>query len=187
MLNDGGHRIISKIVTVMKRTYYFLTFKHVKKANEKTTSNECRFLQKYGIGQSYELVRQKTVTENWYTTKYLPEILQEGNVRGQILHYDNEFSVEFQFINKTIKVIEHSPYTPDLAITYVDVVFIQKRLGCCYKCIFSSIPRNEWLEAFNLWKIRLQKCIDAGRDYFEYALWDPRVPQTDLCLRPTDF
>ncbi|GFW19640.1 histone-lysine N-methyltransferase SETMAR [Trichonephila clavipes] len=33
LLNNGGHRIISKIVTGIKRTSRFLTFQHVKKAN----------------------------------------------------------------------------------------------------------------------------------------------------------
>ncbi|GFU71087.1 uncharacterized protein TNCV_1216121 [Trichonephila clavipes] len=34
---------------------------------------------------------------------------------------------------------------------------------------FSFIPINEWFEAFNLWKIRLQKGIDAGGDHFEHS------------------
>ena len=33
---------------------------------------------------------------------------------------------------------------------------------------FFPIPRNEWIETFNLWKISLQKCICAGGDDFEY-------------------
>ena len=35
---------------------------------------------------------------------------------------------------------------------------------------FSSILRNECLEAFNLWKICLQKCTGArvGGDYFQH-------------------
>ncbi|GFT56440.1 histone-lysine N-methyltransferase SETMAR [Trichonephila clavipes] len=32
---------------------------------------------------------QKTVTTNWYTTKCLPEFLQEVNVRELMLHHDN--------------------------------------------------------------------------------------------------
>ncbi|GFS77240.1 hypothetical protein TNCV_3758281 [Trichonephila clavipes] len=40
----------------------------------------CRFLEKYGIGQSYQAGRTEDSNRKlWYTTKCLPEILQEVN------------------------------------------------------------------------------------------------------------
>lgn len=52
----------------------------------------------------------------------------------------------------------------------------QKRLGCRFhsedeidrtiKVYFASILRNGWLEAPNPWKIRLQKYINLGGNYF---------------------
>ena len=65
--------------------------------------------------------KQKKVTAKWFTTKCLPEILQELNVRGLMLHHDNAFShsarstVEF-LKQKQIKVIEQPPYSPDLGM-----------------------------------------------------------------------
>ncbi|GFS57210.1 histone-lysine N-methyltransferase SETMAR [Trichonephila clavipes] len=75
----------------------------------------------YGLIKANKLERQKTVTANWYTTKCLPEILQEVNVKGLMLHHDNVpshtagLTVEF-LKQKQIKVIEHPPYSLDLAM-----------------------------------------------------------------------
>ena len=79
------------------------------------------FFRSTGLVKAIKLERQKAVTTNWYTTKCLPEILQEVNVRGLMLHYDNAsyystgLTVEF-LKQKQIKVIEHPPYSPDLAM-----------------------------------------------------------------------
>ena len=54
-----------------------------------------------GLVKVINLEEQKTITTNWYITKYVPEILQEVNVRGIMLHRDNvsfhttELTVEF--------------------------------------------------------------------------------------------
>ncbi|GFV07645.1 uncharacterized protein TNCV_4941471 [Trichonephila clavipes] len=64
--------------------------------------------------KSIKLEGQKTVTANWYTTKFLPEILQEVNVRELMLHHNNAsfhttgLTAEF-LKRKQIKVIEHPP------------------------------------------------------------------------------
>lgn len=31
-----------------------------------------------------------------------------------------------------------------------------------------NIPKGNWVQAFILWKLRSEKCIDAGADYFEH-------------------
>ena len=76
-------------------------------------------------------------------------------------------------------MIEHPPYSPDLVMCDFWLVFNLKKNLCgsrfhseeeidvAINAFSSSIPRNKWLEAFNLWKMCLQKCIDAGGDYFE--------------------
>ncbi|GFW87573.1 histone-lysine N-methyltransferase SETMAR [Trichonephila clavipes] len=45
-----------------------------------------------GWVKDFNLEGQKTVTANWCIIKCLPEILQEVNGRGQILHHDNSSS-----------------------------------------------------------------------------------------------
>ncbi|GFS62435.1 histone-lysine N-methyltransferase SETMAR [Trichonephila clavipes] len=102
-----------------------------------------------------------------------------------MLHHDNASShtagltVEF-LKQKQIKVIEHPPYSPDLAMCDFWLFFNLKKnlrerrfhseeeIDVAVNAFFLSIPRNEWFQAFNLWKFHLQKCDDAGRDYFEH-------------------
>ncbi|GFW41965.1 uncharacterized protein TNCV_6741 [Trichonephila clavipes] len=70
------------------------------------------FFRSTGLVKAFKLEGQKTVTVNWYTTECLPEILQEVNVWGLMLHHDNASSqtsgstVEI-LKEKQIKVIEH--------------------------------------------------------------------------------
>ncbi|GFT55415.1 histone-lysine N-methyltransferase SETMAR [Trichonephila clavipes] len=45
-----------------------------------------------GLVKAIKLEGQKTVTANWYTSKCLPEILQEVIVMGLMLHHDNASS-----------------------------------------------------------------------------------------------
>ena len=84
------------------------------------------------IGQSHQTGRTEdsnsklvqTVNKtnsNSKTTQCLPQILQEVNVRGLMLHHDNASShsarLTLEFLEqKQIKVIEHPPYSPDLAM-----------------------------------------------------------------------
>ncbi|GFV14022.1 uncharacterized protein TNCV_524991 [Trichonephila clavipes] len=50
------------------------------------------FFRSTGLVKAVKREGQKAVTANWYTTKCLPEILQEVNARGLMLHYDNASS-----------------------------------------------------------------------------------------------
>ncbi|GFW26939.1 uncharacterized protein TNCV_1377791 [Trichonephila clavipes] len=79
------------------------------------------FFRSAGLIKAINLKGQKTVTANWYTAKCLPKILQEVNVRGLKLPHDNVSSHTAGLIaeflkQKQIKVIEHPPYSPDLAM-----------------------------------------------------------------------
>ncbi|GFW67423.1 uncharacterized protein TNCV_3390941 [Trichonephila clavipes] len=138
LLIDGGHRIISKIVTGDETYKPFFdvptrqesklgifeddpTPIMVKSQRAMKKVMYAVFHISTGLIKSIKLEGQKTVTANWYTTKCLPEILQEVNVRGLMLHHNNAsfhtagLTAEF-LKQKQIKVIEHPPYSPYLAM-----------------------------------------------------------------------
>ncbi|GFV05200.1 uncharacterized protein TNCV_224131 [Trichonephila clavipes] len=50
------------------------------------------FFRSMGLIKAIKLEEQSTVTANWYTTQCLPEILQEVNVRGVMLHHNSASS-----------------------------------------------------------------------------------------------
>lgn len=86
--------------------------------NEK--SNVCRCLQKYRTVKTIKLEGKKTTAVKWYTSKCLPEILQEVNVKGIMLPHDNASSNTARSTvelveQKHFKVIEDPTYSPDFA------------------------------------------------------------------------
>ncbi|GFS59846.1 uncharacterized protein TNCV_2806541 [Trichonephila clavipes] len=71
--------------------------------------------------KAIKLEGKKIVTVNWYTTKCLSKILQEVNVRRLMLNRNNVSSdtagLTAEFLKQIqINVIEHSPYSLDLAM-----------------------------------------------------------------------
>ncbi|GFT30036.1 uncharacterized protein TNCV_715071 [Trichonephila clavipes] len=79
------------------------------------------FFRSTELIKAIKLEGQKTVTANWYTTNNFPEILQEVSVRGLMLHHDDVSSHKAGLTaeilkQKQIKVIEHPPYSRDLAM-----------------------------------------------------------------------
>ncbi|GFV15540.1 histone-lysine N-methyltransferase SETMAR [Trichonephila clavipes] len=101
------------------------------------------FFRSTGLVKDIKL-GQKIVNVNWYTTKCLPEVLQEVNVKGLMLNHDDASShtsgLAVEFLKQIlIKVIEHPPYSLVLAMCdfwllfnlrrklRVDFVFIQKK------------------------------------------------------------
>ena len=136
MLNDGGHHIISKIVTGDETYIPFFdvptrqeskvwvfeddpTPTILKRQRSMKKGMYAVFFRSTGLVKAIKLEGQKTVTANWYTTQCLPQILQEVNVRGLMLHHDNASShsarLTLEFLEqKQIKVIEHPPYSPDV-------------------------------------------------------------------------
>lgn len=202
MLEHGGHRIISKIVTG-DETY--IPFYDAPTRQESrvwiyeddptpTTPKRQRSMKKVmfavffrstGLVKAIKLEHQKTVTANWYTTVCLPQILNELQVKGLMLHHDNASShtakITVKYLTeKNITVIEHPPYSPDLAMCDFWLFFKLKKHLRGRKFFteeqieeeilnfFNSIEKDEWRSAFDLWKMRLQKCIDAGGEYFEH-------------------
>lgn len=143
------------------------------------------FFRSTGLVKAIKLEEQKTVTAKWYTTVCLPQVFNSVNIRGLMLHHDNASSHTahdtLEFLKRwKVKVVKHPPYSPDLAMCDFWLFFnLKKHLrGCRFATeeeidvaitdYFDSIPENGWCEAFELWKVRLQKCIDAGGNYFEH-------------------
>ncbi|GFU91548.1 uncharacterized protein TNCV_2543141 [Trichonephila clavipes] len=144
LLNGGGHRIISKIVTGDEM---YIPFFDVPTRQEnkvlifeddptpiRMKSNVCRFLQKYGISQSHQV--------------------------GRTQDRNTGLTVEF-LKQRQIKVIEHPPYSLDLAMWDFWLFFNLKKnllgrrfhseeIDVATNAFFSSIQRNKWFEAFNL-------------------------------------
>ena len=70
--------------------------------------------------KAVKLKGQKTVTANWYTTVCLPKVFDEVPMNEKILYMDNAPSHTAlstkQFLKqKKVKIMEHPPYSPDLA------------------------------------------------------------------------
>ncbi|GFU48634.1 putative DD41D transposase [Trichonephila clavipes] len=115
------------------------------------------YTQSTGLIKVIKLEGEKTVTAYWYTTKCLPEILQEVNVRELVLHHDSASShtagLVAEFLKqKQIKVIEHPPYSPHLAM--------------CVFWLFINIKRN--LRGHNLEALHF-KYDQARRRFVEWA------------------
>ena len=104
MLNEDGHRVISKIVMgdEMCIPFFHVPTRQESKVwvfeDESTPTIVKRqrsmkkvmyavFFRSTGWVKAIKLEGQKTVTANWYTTQCLPQILQEVNVRGLMLHH----------------------------------------------------------------------------------------------------
>lgn len=202
MLNDGGSSLISKIVTGDETYIPFYdcptrqesrvwiheddpTPTTVKKQKSMKKVMYAVFFRSSGLVKAIKLKEQRTVTANWYTEVCLPEVLADLKIRGLLLHHDNASShtarktLDFLKANG-VKVIEHPPYSPDLAMCDFWLFFRLKKhlrgrrflsedeIEDAINEYFDSISENEWRSAFEEWKVRLQKCIDAGGDYFEH-------------------
>lgn len=79
------------------------------------------FFRSTGLVKAIKLEDQRTVTVNWYVNTCLPEVLQTAKIRGAILHHDNASSHTAQqtidFLRqRNVQVLEHPPYSPDLAM-----------------------------------------------------------------------
>ncbi|GBP36656.1 hypothetical protein EVAR_35240_1 [Eumeta japonica] len=73
-----------------------------------------------GLEKAIKLKGQKTVKAAWYTRGCLPIVLQTLRIRGFMLHHDSASShtsaVTGNFLKESnIVVLEHPPYSPDLA------------------------------------------------------------------------
>lgn len=202
MLSEGGQRLISKIVTGDETYIPFYdtptrqesrvwiheddpTPTTVKKQRSMKKVMYAVFFRSTGLVKAVKLEDQRTVTANWYTEVCLPEVLKELRIRGLMLHHDNASShtakktVEY-LQTHGVQVVEHPPYSPDLAMCDFWLFFKLKKhlrgrrflteeeIHEAIMDFFDSLTENDWRGAFEEWKVRLQKCIDVSGDYFEH-------------------
>lgn len=202
LLNNGGHQIFSKIVTGDETYIPFFdvptrqesrvwihedeeTPTMTKKQRAMKKVMYAVFFRSTGLVNAIKLDGQKTVTAKWYTEKCLPEVFSRVPHKRIMLHHDNASShtaaLTLQFLaGKNIKVIEHPPYSPDLAMCDFWLFFGLKKnlrgrrfsseeeIDTAVHAYFEGIPKEDWLGAFKLWKERMVKCIIAEGNYFEH-------------------
>jgi transposase len=82
--------------------------------------------------------------------------------------------------NEGITIIDHPPYSPDLApcdfwlfgkvkrelTSHTDVGSLKNQITE----IVESIPKEEWLKTFQKYLERMQLCIDNKGEYFEHLI-----------------
>lgn len=135
MLNNGGPRIVAKILTddkTLMSFYYVPTYQESrlwirKDASTPTMAKKERAITKVIYASFFsgtklvkvvELKNQRTVTANWHTTKRVPAVLESINIRELMLccittihvHAVHSRQLNFYVIKvNTVKVIKHLP------------------------------------------------------------------------------
>jgi len=113
--------------------------------------------------------------------KKRPELWSSGD---WVLHHDNApahtaLSVRRFLADKKITVLEHSPYSPDLAPcdfflfpkiksqlkgTHFESIEVVKRKTAE---LLKAVTLDELRHCFNQWKTRMQACVDSQGEYIE--------------------
>jgi [histone H3]-lysine36 N-dimethyltransferase SETMAR len=140
------------------------------------------FFNTSGLVEAVKLEGQRSVTALWYTTKCLPRVFERCNKSGLMLHHDNApshsafLTTNFLAKNK-VKIVPHPPYSPDLAMCDFwlfsglkhflrgKVFSSEGEIDCVVNEYFESIPKEAWASAFEMWRTRMIRCIDAQGDY----------------------
>lgn len=149
------------------------------------------FFSKRGLLDRVVLDSQRTVTANWYTNECLPRVLNKlkeirpnSRLDTWFFHHDNApahraaQTVSF-FETAGIKMVEHPPYSPDLApCDFALFPFIKDKLkgrkftsdeellsAWDHEC--AVLPENKWIDIFDDWFLRMTKCINCDGNYFE--------------------
>lgn len=142
------------------------------------------FFRCSGLVKAVKLEGQKSVTALWYTTECLPKVFRDTEKKGLLLLHDNASShtakLTMEFLRENhIKIIPHPPYSPDLAMCdfWLFSGLKSKLRGRSFDSedeidtavfdYFNSIPESGWREAFNMWKKRMERCIEVDGEYFE--------------------
>lgn len=138
LLNNGGHRLFSKIVTGDETYVHYYDPLSPKESRIWVAEDEpiptlvrqrraygkilyAIFFRSTGLVASIKLTGQDTVTAKWYTEVCLPEVFAGVNINGLMLHHDNArphtAKITTAFLSsKKVKIIPHPPYSPDLAM-----------------------------------------------------------------------
>ena len=96
-----------------------------------------------------------------------------------ILHHDNALSVKRYLAKNNIPVMEHPPYSPDLApCDFFLFPKIKSALkGTRFESVdavkanatqlLNSLTQDDLQHCFQKWKISIERCRDRGGDYIE--------------------
>jgi histone-lysine N-methyltransferase SETMAR len=142
------------------------------------------FFNTSGLVEAVKLEGQKSVTSLWFTTKCLPRVFQNASRRGLMLHMDNASShtanLTLEYLaEKKVKVVPHPAYSPDVAMCDFWLFAGLKRnlrgrsfsseeeLDLAVLEYFESIPKDRWRAAFDMWRNRMVRCIEAKGEYFD--------------------
>ena len=135
--------------------------------------------------------QQSTITAQYYTDQVLPQVLEHqakfAPTRRRsrlLLHHDNaaphKARLSVQFLEQQgITLLPHPPYSPDLAPC--DFWLFPKIKGAIAGKQFHriqdlartvnselrGIPTSEYRDCFMKWRRRMERCIEAGGEYFE--------------------
>jgi [histone H3]-lysine36 N-dimethyltransferase SETMAR len=149
------------------------------------------FFGKSGLIDAVMLENKKTVTASWYTQTCLPRVFEELKSRRPKspmhfwhLHHDNAPGHRAQetkafLVNSGIKVLEHPPYSPDLAPCDFGLFPLVKdklkgrwftneeELESALMDAIEDLDKDIWNRIFDDWFRRMQKCVSCGGVYFE--------------------
>lgn len=164
----------------------------VKRHQFEPKSMICVFFKSTGPMHVDVLKKGKTIDNKYYIQNCLKPVVKEimsqrpisGTDNMKILH-DNakphvHYNVKKYLKTENLKLIDHPPYSPDLApCDYWLFNEIKRRLPAqtdekCLKSeiteILNSIPKEEYLKALKHYIERLKLCIKAEGDYFEHLM-----------------
>ena len=150
------------------------------------------FYKSYGVVQVSYFDKGVSVDHKTYLDgciKPMVEALKQQRpmtgVKNMKFHHDNarphvHSSVIEYLKDQNLHVIEHPPYSPDLAPSDFWLFgYIKQRLGdypdqetlaTAITDIVSKIPENEWLKTFRKWIERMELCVKYEGDYFEHII-----------------
>lgn len=146
------------------------------------------FVSVHGHISTVPVENNATVTSHWYTTTCLPTVMNAAPMKGVrlpiILHHDNApahraQNTTFWLANHDVQLLQHPPYSPDLAPC--DFFVFPKVKKVLRGQIFNneneavqafikevdSISPEEWQICFTKWFERMHKCISCNGEYFE--------------------
>ena len=150
------------------------------------------FFKSDGLVHIVCLDRGTTMTGHNYIEKCLKPVVstiktrrpKSGTTNMKILHDNARPHVTKMVKNYTkeegLSIIDHPPYSPDLApLDFWLFDYIKQRLRDYNDAeslknaitrILLEIPKEEYLKTFHKWVERMQLCVDNQGDYFEHLI-----------------
>jgi len=164
----------------------------VKRGRNEAKTMFCVFFRSTGPVLVHYVDKGKTIDNQYYIEYCLSPMIEEverqrpsHGVRDMFLLHDNArphiHSNVINFVKSNgMKIIDHPPYSPDLApcdywlFDYIkeclDDEIDQESLAKSLTNVVSSIPHSEYIKTFKKYIERLEYCILAEGDYFEYFM-----------------